>query len=80
MNNLEYEVTKDLMRAFPKKEVACKGYEDIEGRVYNRFNHNTLTLGKLLQTQMSTKSDRDQYIKLVDMQYKIKPRKNNFMK
>jgi hypothetical protein len=80
MNHIEHEFTKDLQRIFPKRELAHKGYEDLEGRVYSKTNHNTISLGKLLQVQMSTKSDRDQYVKLIDMQYKVKSRRNNFMK
>lgn len=78
--NIEQELTQDLMQVFPKRELSHRGYEDLEGRVYNRANHNTLSLGKLLQVQMSSKSDRDQYIKLIDMQYKIRSRRKNFMK
>jgi hypothetical protein len=78
--NIEQELTQGLQRAFPKRELAHKGFEDIEGRVYNKALHNTMSLGKLLKTQMSSKSDVDQYNKLIDMQYKIKPRRNNFMK
>jgi len=78
--NIEQELTQDLMRTFPKRELSHKGYEDLEGRVYNRAHHNTLNLGNILKAQMNSKSDRDQYIKLIDMQYKVKPRRNNFMK
>ena len=76
MNHIEHELTKDLQRVFPKRELAHKGYEDIEGRVYNKANHNTMTLAGVLKAQMSSASDRDQYIRLIDLQYKIK-RKNN---
>ena len=73
--NIEQELTKELMSSFPKRELAHKGYEDIEGRVYNRSHHNTMSLGKLLKTQISSKSDVDQYHKLIDMQYKVKTRR-----
>lgn len=76
MNHIEQELTQDLMRTFPRRELAHKGYEDIEGRVYNRSHHNTLSLGSLLKAQMSSKSDVDQYAKLIEMQYKIKRRNN----
>lgn len=77
MNHIEHELTRDLQRVFPKRELSHKGYEDIEGRVYNRANHNTMTLAGVLKAQMSSKSDVDQYAKLLEMQYKIKSRRNN---
>jgi hypothetical protein len=74
MNNIEQEMTRDLHRAFPKK-VAYRGYEDIEGRVYNRAHNNTMSLKNVIKAQMSTKSDVDQYVKLVEMQYKIRSKR-----